>query len=274
MLVDCGLNLMAAPFAERRLQILSDAARQQVTRFVLIGACEASSREAVAFASEESGCIATVGVHPHNAAAVHSEYLATLRALAQDSSVRAIGECGLDYHRNFSPPDVQRKVFAAQLELAAELQLPVYLHEREALADQLAILDEYRHGIPALFTHCFTGNRQALEHYLQRDCYIGVTGWVCDERRGADLQAAVAEIPEARLLLETDAPYLLPRTIRPRPKSHTNFPSYLPYVLAKVAALRHADPQQLIQQTTDNALRLFGDWKPIALDSVPGEIEQ
>lgn len=265
MLVDCGLNLSAPAFADRHASVLDESARQQVTRFVLIGTSEHSSQEALALAEQHPGCIATAGVHPHDAANVSPGYLDVLRTLAADPRVRAVGECGLDYNRNYSPPAIQRRVFAAQLALAADLKLPVYLHERDALDDQLAILDEFRRDIPALFAHCFTGDRAALEQYIERDCYIGVTGWVCDERRGADLQAAIPAIPESRLLLETDAPYLLPRTIRPRPKSRTNLPSYLPYIVETVAQLRGTDAQALMHTTTENAQRLFGEWSALSV---------
>lgn len=259
-LVDVGVNLAGSKLSDSAAHIIAEAAAVGVQRQVVIGTSVLVSQQAVALASQYSNCIATVGVHPHDAANVGPHYVAELRELAQQAKVRAIGECGLDYNRNYSPPAVQRKVFAEQLALAAELNMPVYLHERDALGDQLTILDQYRASLPAVVVHCFTGDQAALAEYQARDCYIGITGWVCDERRGLALQQAVKDVRPERLLLETDAPYLLPRTIRPRPKSGTNVPAHLPWVLNHVALLRGESPALLAKQTTTNALRVFGDW--------------
>ncbi len=231
-----------------------------VTRQVLVGTSVQESQHALSLAERLPGCIATAGIHPHDAAAADTNFIEALRSLANHPLVRAIGECGLDYNRNYSPPDVQRKVFAAQLELAVELQLPVYLHERDAIGDQLAILDRYLSELPAAIVHCFTGGPDALEAYQERGCYIGVTGWVCDERRGHELQLAVPKIDANRLLLETDAPYLMPRNIRPKPKSRTNVPANLPWVAQVVANLRGDNIDALAEFTTVNAQRVFGPW--------------
>lgn len=241
-------------------QSLQRAAEKEVTRFVLIASDLDETRRAIAFAEQDSRCIVTAGIHPHQAAKAPADFIQQLKALAEHPAVRAIGECGLDYNRNFSPPEVQRRVFSAQVELAAELQLPLYLHERDALQDQLAILKPARSELVAAFTHCFTGDNHALEAYQALDCYIGITGWLCDERRGQDLAGAVGYIDSQRLLVETDAPYLLPRNIRPRPKSRHNEPAYLPYIGERLAELTDHPLTQLQQLTTANAQRLFGDW--------------
>ncbi|TRW48461.1 hydrolase TatD [Aliidiomarina halalkaliphila] len=264
MLVDCGVNLTAAALRDDIDQLMHNAANSGVKRMVLIGTSESTSADAARLAALWPHCVATAGVHPHDAAHVSADYLNRLRELAAQPQVRAIGECGLDYNRNYSPPAVQRSVFAAQLELAVDLQLPVYLHERDALTDQLHILDEYISALPAAFTHCFTGDRSTLEAYLERGCYIGITGWVCDERRGAALQEAVPFVPDDRLLLETDAPYLLPRTIKPKPKSRTNTPANLPYVLHEVARLREQTSAYVARTSSDNAIRLFGAWPELS----------
>ncbi|WP_194756748.1 TatD family hydrolase [Aliidiomarina indica] len=260
MLVDCGVNLTAPAFRDRIAETMQNAQQHGVTRMVLIGTSLETSADAAQLAVQWPHCVATVGVHPHDAAQVPTDYIERLRDLAKQPGVRAMGECGLDYNRNYSPPAVQRRVFAEQLELAVELQLPVYLHERDALADQLSILDDYIGELPGAFTHCFTGDQASLEAYLARDCYIGITGWVCDERRGLDLQQALLHIPDDRLLLETDAPYLLPRTIRPKPKSRTNTPAYLPYVVQEVARLRQQFENDIAVISSRNAVTLFGDW--------------
>lgn len=260
MWTDAGLNLTNPGFAGNETALLQQAVTAGVNRFTLIGTSVLESEAAAELAATLPGCIATAGVHPHAAQAVPGDYLQQLRSLAGQPQVRAIGECGLDYNRNYSPPATQRTVFREQLELAVELQLPVYLHERDAQTDQLALLREFRDHLPALFTHCFTGGPAELEAYLELDCYIGITGWVCDERRGQALQQAVPLIPANRLVLETDAPFLKPRTIRPRPKTRHNQPAWLTWTAAQVAALRREAEAELAWQTTTNVQRLFGDW--------------
>ncbi|RUO24010.1 hydrolase TatD [Aliidiomarina minuta] len=258
--VDAGLNMPPQEQTEAFKLTLQRAVEQQVTRFVLIASDLEEARRAIAFAEQDPRCVVTVGIHPHQAAKAPSDFIQQLKELAQHPAVRAIGECGLDYNRNFSPPDIQRRVFSAQVEVAAELGLPLYLHERDALQDQLAILKPARSELVALFTHCFTGDNNALEAYQALDCYIGITGWLCDERRGQDLAGAAANIDSQRLLLETDAPYLLPRNIRPRPKSRQNEPAYLPYIAERLAELTGHSLSQLQELTTTNAQRLFSDW--------------
>ncbi|RUO76780.1 TatD family hydrolase [Pseudidiomarina taiwanensis] len=253
---DAGVNLTHPRLAHDVTGYIERAVSAGVERILVIGTSVAESQAAVALCEQFPEHLwATVGVHPHDAAAVSSDYLSILRDLAQHHQVRAIGECGLDYHRNFSPPAKQREVFAAQLELAAELSMPVYLHEREALADQLALLKSVGADIPRILVHCFTGSVTQLHAYRELDAYIGITGWVCDERRGQDLQQALPAIPANRLLLETDAPFLLPRTIRPRPRD--NHSEFLPAIAATVAALRQQDIATLQQQCWDNTLEFF-----------------
>lgn len=258
--VDCGLNLLSSQFSAP--EAVLQEALPAVNRFVLISSDLAESDHVIQACERYPGCIGTVGVHPHQADHVTDTELSRIREWAQHPSVRAIGECGLDYNRNFSAPKRQREVFAQQVALAVELQLPLYLHERDALSDQLAILHEHRGSLPALFVHCFTQGLKALEAYQALDAYIGITGWVCDERRGAELQEAVPAIHADRLLLETDGPYLLPRDIRPKPKSRVNAPKWLPHIAERVAYLRGTSAEALAAATTANATRLFGAWEP------------
>jgi len=214
-------------------------------------------------------CWTTVGVHPHNAKDWDAAALARLRELAAQAPVApvAIGECGLDYNRNFSPPQAQRQCFEDQLALAAQLGKPVFLHERDAFDDFVSILKKYRASLPGAVVHCFTGGAAELEAYLELDCYIGVTGWVCDERRGAHLSPLLPRIPADRLLLETDAPYLLPRDLQGnlprdlRGKSGRNEPRFLPHIAARVAEIVGKPPERLAEETSANAERLFN--KPL-----------
>jgi len=177
--------------------------------------------------------------------------------LAKQPQVKAIGECGLDFNRNFSAPEQQLIVFKEQINLAADLNMPLFLHQRDAFSPWFAELKPFINRIPAMVAHCFTGNEKELEQCIAANMYIGITGWLCDERRGKELQEIVKLIPLNRLLIETDAPYLTPRTIRPRPKSSRNEPSYLPYIVQQIADITAIDPDEIACQTSINARKVF-----------------
>lgn len=258
-LIDIGVNLCDKSFASDLPDVMKDAADVGVDRMVITGTTLAGSHAAQALASEHPGKLwCTAGIHPHNAKDFDGSTIHTLRKLAATPEVVAIGECGLDYNRNFSDPEAQRRCFEAQVELACELEMPLFLHERDAIADQLEILGRHRTRIPKAVAHCFTGSADNLRAYLELDIYIGITGWICDERRGTHLRELVGEIPLDRLMLETDAPYLMPRTIRPRPKSRRNVPAYLPYVLATVAESLGMSESEVATATTATAIEFFG----------------
>ncbi|MAD76441.1 MAG: hydrolase TatD [Rheinheimera sp.] len=250
---DCGVNLFSQQFAGIEQQIWQRAQHAGVNNMLLIGSDIGESRQNQQFCSSHPGCYTTAGVHPHQAGNVAAEWLGQLRQLLALPAVVAVGECGLDFNRDFSPRSEQQHVFASQLQLAKQLQMPVYLHERDAFATQFAMLQEQQinHGV----AHCFTGDSNQLKAYLDLGLYIGVTGWVCDERRGQSLQQAIQYLPLDRILLETDAPYLLPRTIKPRPKN--NEPALLPAIAAEICRLKSISSQQLAGSTTENARRLF-----------------
>jgi TatD DNase family protein len=257
-LVDIGANLTHDSFDADRDAVLKRAAAAGVRQMVVTGASEQGSRDAVALAERYPGRLfATCGVHPHHASDYNEATHATLSELLQHPCVVSAGECGLDYFRDFSPREAQRDAFRRQLDLAAERGLPVFLHQRDAHDDFLRILEPYLATIPRAVAHCFTGERHMLQAYLELGLFIGITGWICDERRGAHLLEFVAEIPDGRLLIETDAPYLLPRTLRPRPKSRRNEPSFLPEILRVLAAARDADPLTVAAHSTANARRFF-----------------
>ena len=199
----------------------------------------------------------TCGVHPHDASEWNEGTARQIETLATAQSVVAIGETGLDYNRNFSPRERQLEAFEAQLELAAELGRPVFLHQRDALDDFTALLVRYRDRLPGAVAHCFTDGRDALFRLLDLDCHIGITGWVCDERRGLALQQAVPEIPADRLMLETDAPYLLPRDLPDPPSDKTNRPQYLPHIAAAVARIQRKPLEGLADEVWNTTVQFF-----------------
>lgn len=253
---DSGVNLTNGKLYRDVEAVLERAAAAGVEKLLVIGTNVRESADAIALCDRfPKQLLATVGVHPHDAAAAEPNFINQLRELANHENVVAIGECGLDFNRNYSPQAIQLEVFEAQLALAAELQLPVYLHERDAQQQQCDLLARYQAKIPRMLAHCFTGGKKELARYLELGCYIGITGWLCDERRGLELQQAVLDIPADRLLLETDAPFLLPRTIRPRPAQ--NEPCYLPEIGQFLAQLRHQEVREIAAQTWQNSLRFF-----------------
>ena len=257
-LIDIGANLTHTAFATDLEQVIDRARQAGVITMVVTGSSVSTSQAAAALASTRAPTLyATAGVHPHEASAFSEHTVEELRALAADPAVRALGECGLDYNRNFSPREAQLRAFEAQLALAAELNLPMFLHEREAHADLLALLKQYRDRIGAAVVHCFTGERKDLYAYLDLDLHIGITGWICDERRGLHLRDLVGDIPPDRLMLETDAPYLLPRTLKPTPAHRRNEPAFLPVVLEAIAECTGRPPPQVADETTRTARAFF-----------------
>lgn len=263
-IIDIGLNLAHDSFDADREAVLERAAAVGVRRMVITGSSIASTRTAIEMtALRPDRFRATAGVHPHHASDLDAAAAEILASLAQAHEVVAVGECGLDYFRDFSPRDRQADAFQRQLELAARLGKPVFLHQRDAHEDFLAIMREHRSRLTGGVAHCFTGSVQEARDYLDLDLYLGITGWICDERRGLHLREVVGIIPPDRLLIETDAPYLLPRDLTPKPRSRRNEPMYLPNVLAAVAAARGESPSEVARATTENALRLF-DWRQTA----------
>ena len=256
-LFDIGVNLTSSAFNDRRHEVLERARQANVKQMVLIGSDIADSRLAIELCKQHPGCYATAGIHPHQAKTLDDSSLEAIRQLAASPQVKAIGETGLDFNRNYSPQPRQLACFEAQLELAADLQLPIYLHQRDAHQAFYERLKEYRSSLCDAVIHCFTGDQKELEDYLELDLHIGITGWVCDERRGLHLQELVKKIPEQRLMLETDAPYLLPRTLRPKPKKGKNEPCYLPHILETVSRCIDKSEQDLALTTTANARRFF-----------------
>ena len=258
-LVDIGINLGHDSYDGDRDAVLARAAAAGVHQMVVTGASLEGTRRAIDIARRHPQRLrATAGCHPHHAAELlEPGALAQLEQLAREPEVAAAGECGLDYFRDFSPHDVQRAAFEAQLDLAARLSLPVFLHVRDAHADFIAILRAYRDRIPAAVAHCFTGGADELRACLDLGLDIGITGWICDERRGRHLLEIVGAVPVGRLMVETDGPYLLPRDLSPKPTSRRNEPMYLPHVAAAVARARGESLEVLAEHTTAAARRFF-----------------
>jgi len=257
-LIDIGCNLTHDSFDSDRNAVLERAREAGVAQMIVTGASDEGSHAALSLARDHPGLLfATAGVHPHRAADFSNETDQRLRKLTLEKEVVAVGETGLDYFRDFSPRDVQRKVFRQQLAIGESSGLPLFLHMRDAHEDFHATLRETRDRLADVVVHCFTGAQEELHDYLDLDCHIGITGWICDERRGTHMKDFLKDIPAERLMIETDAPYLKPRNLRPKVKSHRNEPRWLPWILGTLAAARDEHPEALAKQTTANARRFF-----------------
>lgn len=256
-LVDIGVNLAHRSFHADREQVVRRAFAAGVQLMLVTGTSLATSEEAIRIARLYPGqMFATAGVHPHDSQSCTERTIPELRRLAAHHEVVAIGECGLDFNRNFSPRPEQEKWFEAQVALAEELQMPLFLHERDAREKFCQILGATRKSVPAVI-HCFTGSDEDLKAYLDMGLHIGITGWICDERRGTHLRELVKRVPLDHLMLETDAPFLVPRTMSQRPKDGRNEPAFLPYVLQTVADCLEKSPAEVARLTTRTARHFF-----------------
>lgn len=201
--------------------------------------------------------VCTVGIHPHHASDWMDDTAQNIQDLSKNACVRAIGETGLDFNRNYSPRKNQINAFRTQLELAISLEKPVFAHQRDAHDTFIEILREYRAQLGGIVVHCFTDSKAALLDYLDLDCHIGITGWICDERRGLELQQLVSYIPEHRLMVETDAPYLLPRDLPKNPASRINEPAYLPHIVNSIARHQRKEADQLATECLKTSQLFF-----------------
>lgn len=253
-LIDIGANLTHSSFHDDLDAVVARARAAGVGAMIVTGTTVLESRVAVEIA-DRFGVYCTAGVHPHHARDCDEQTIAELRKLSIHPRCVAIGECGLDFNRNYSPHPSQEKWFVAQLELGLELGKPLFLHSRDAHPRFAEILRHHR--IKDAVAHCFTGEAEELHAYLELGLYIGITGWICDERRGTHLLRLVRDIPADRLLLETDSPYLTPRDLRPQPKARRNEPAFLPHILRTVARARGRPPEDVAAETLRNAERLF-----------------
>ena len=252
-LVDIGANLTHDSFDPDRDAVMQRAADVGVNRIIVTGTSVEATEAALRLVRAYPGRVyATAGVHPHHATEVDAASIGRLKELATHEAVVAVGECGLDFFRNYSPRDVQLQAFETQLRIAVDSGKPVFLHQRDAHEPFLALLNEHIADINGGVAHCFTGGREELEAYLELGLYVGITGWICDDRRGDALREAVTGLPLDRVLIETDAPYLLPRDLKEKPSGRRNEPSVLPHVLETLARHMDKDEQVVAAAATAN----------------------
>ncbi|WP_434985107.1 TatD family hydrolase [Vreelandella zhaodongensis] len=256
-LVDIGANLTHESFQRDLGDVIARAKAANVATLIVTGTDIEHAEHAVELAKQTPGIYATAGIHPHDASGWNSDVARQLRALHQQPEVVAVGECGLDFNRNFSTPHEQERAFEAQLALAVESGLPLFLHERDAGQRMREILRSWRDDISQAVIHCFTADRDTLHGYLDLDLHIGLTGWICDERRGHHLRSVVKDIPLERLMVETDCPYLLPRNLPAKLKGRRHEPALLPWIVREIAQWHDVTETELGEATTRTAQRFF-----------------
>ena len=257
-LIDIGANLGHESFAHDLDAVLERARDAGVARMIVTGASREGSPRALELAQAHPGVLlATAGVHPHHAVEYTDEADAEMRTLHAHGEVVAVGECGLDYFRDLSPRPAQRKAFERQLQIAVDTGKPLFLHQRDAHADFVSMMRNFEGRLGPAVVHCFTGTREELFDCLDHDWHIGITGWLCDERRGLHLRELVKHIPANRLMIETDAPYLLPRTVRPAPSHRRNEPMYLAHIVEELARDRGEEVEVTASSTVATAREFF-----------------
>ncbi|ALM51823.1 TatD family hydrolase [Halomonas huangheensis] len=256
-LVDIGANLTHESFTQDLEPTLTRARDAGVETLIITGTDIEHARQAVALSRQHDGLYATAGVHPHDASGWTPQVAAAMAELYRDPLVVAVGECGLDFNRNFSTPQQQEHAFEAQLALAADNGLPLFVHERDAGARMSSILRAWRDDVRQVVVHCFTADRETLHRYLDLDLHIGLTGWICDERRGHHLRELVADIPGNRLMVETDCPYLLPRNLPAKLKGRRHEPALLPWIVREIAHWRDESEAQLAASSSATAREFF-----------------
>ena len=274
-MIDICVNLQNSQFGNDRSELLERSAQAGITGIL---ACAtdldmvSANQVLCEYAENEKNwpqLLTTAGVHPHDAQIWKDRDSERLRELSQHRLVAAIGECGLDFNRNFSEPAAQRRAFQAQIEVASETTLPLFVHDRDSQGEVLHWLTQPIRP-PSIIVHCFTGSADELDNYLKADCYIGITGWLCDEARGGALRELVPLIPDNRIMIEADGPFLRPHNAPENARlfpdtlaalkkyRRRNEPALLPFVLNRLAELRRQSPQELAQRCSANAQRLFG----------------
>ena len=256
--IDIACNFTHESFKHNLDEVINNAEQAGVGKFVLLCAslADIDPIKVIQDNAPEKYFI-SAGIHPHHATEIlEINYDALLNKL-KSISPNAIGETGLDYFRNISPPDIQKKSFGMHIEIAKELSLPLYLHQRDAHGDFIRIIKENISNFPKFVVHCFTGTQAELDEYLELGAYIGLTGWICDAKRNIDLRKSIKNIPIEKMMIETDSPYLIPKNLMVKPNKNINEPKYLPHIANEICELTGYDLEELKSATSNNAIEFF-----------------
>ena len=256
--IDIACNFTHESFKNNLETVIADAENAGVEKFVLLSASlkDLDPIKIIQSKSPEKYFICS-GIHPHHANEIKDINYNKLLEKLHSTNPNAIGETGLDYFRNISPPDIQKKSFRMHIEIAKELGLPLYLHQRDAHSDFVRIIKESRNNFPKFVVHCFTGTQKELDDYLELGAYIGLTGWICDAKRNIDLRQSIKNIPIEKMMIETDSPYLIPKNLINKPKKNINEPKYLPHIANEICELTGYELEELKLATSYNAINFF-----------------
>ncbi len=254
-LFDIGANLTHKSFENDFEEVIKRSLLSGVSNICITGCDLTDSRRALSLAKKfPKNLISTCGIHPHYADSFNEKSEKEIQDICNNSLVKAIGETGLDFNRNYSDKKNQTKSFLAHIKLANSLNLPMFLHQRDAHEDFIDCLNKETPRTKCV-VHCFTGEKKELFNYLDRDFYIGLTGWICDPKRGSHLEELIPLIPLNRLLIETDSPYLLPKNLKV--KGRRNEPAFLDEILKKIMSERKESEKKITKMLLKNSLSFF-----------------
>ncbi len=250
---DIGLNLFCRQFPDPE-KLIQDAAQQGIC-CILTGTDPKENQKIDKFVRNHTA-YGTAGIHPHNAdRASQQDFAAIEKMIAENEKIVAVGECGLDYDRMFSTKENQIRCLEKHIVLAEKLDKPLFLHERSAAADFVKRFQRHPEICKKSVVHCFTGNKATLDKYLSMGFSIGITGWICDDRRARQLREAVHMIPLDRIMIETDAPYLTPKNVPGLDR--TNTPGNIVYVAKELAKYMKVSEETLMENAVKNTKKIF-----------------
>ncbi len=259
-IADIACNFTSERFNKDLDEVIKRAIANKITKFGLICSRMSDLNKLLKIYKQYSkSMFYTIGVHPHHANEINDDYLKKLKNVITTNNPHAIGETGLDFFRNLSTYEEQIYVFEEQIKIAIDTNKPLFLHQRDSHDDFIKILRKYSSDISKAVVHCFTGTQGQLDDYLELDCYIGITGWICDEKRNVELRKAIKKIPLEKLMIETDCPYLIPKNLVEKPKNNRNEPTNLNHIINEIAVLMEIDIDILRKQTFENTINYFKD---------------
>tara|TARA_B100001027_G_scaffold94803_1_gene65085 strand:- start:1365 stop:2153 length:789 start_codon:yes stop_codon:yes gene_type:complete len=259
-IADIACNFTSERFNKDLDEVIKRAIANKITKFGLICSRMSDLNKLLKIYKQYSkSMFYTIGVHPHHANEINDDYLKKLKNVITTNNPHAIGETGLDFFRNLSTYEQQIYVFEEQIKIAIDTNKPLFLHQRDSHDDFIKILRKYSSDISKAVVHCFTGTQGQLDDYLELDCYIGITGWICDEKRNVELRKAIKKIPLEKLMIETDCPYLIPKNLVEKPKNNRNEPTNLNHIINEIAVLMEIDIDILRKQTFENTINYFKD---------------
>ena len=257
-IADIACNFTSNRFDNDLDEVINQAIVNNITKFGLICSRLSDIEKLLEIYNRYSkDMFFTIGVHPHHANEINEEYLKKLKEVINNNNPHAIGETGLDFFRNLSTYEEQIFAFEEQIKIAIDTNKPLFLHQRDSHDDFIKILRKYSSDINKSVVHCFTGTKEQLDDYLELDCYIGVTGWICDAKRNVELRKTIKNIPLERLMIETDCPYLIPKNLEEKPKNNRNEPTYLNHIANEVATLMKKDINDIREKTYKTSLSFF-----------------